>query len=170
MQAAVTHYLYAENQLMTDKITLRRATAHDVARLAEIADTALFPGKMLPDMIAPFFKEADCLWQVAEMSDDIAGFAFAEPEPMTDGTWNLRAIAVAEPARGRGLGRALLGSVEEDLMRRARLLIIDTTQLDDQYAGRMLYAASGYAQVAEIQDFWEPGANKVTFAKTLHGT
>ncbi len=152
---------------MTNSITLRPASAHDIPRLADIADASLFPGDMLPDMIAPFFEGADCLWHVAVTSNQVAGFAFAEPEPMTQGTWNLRAIAVAQMARRTGVGRALLQCIEADLAGQARLLVIDTTQLAAQHAGRALYGALGYAQVAHITDFWEPGADKVTYAKVL---
>jgi len=152
---------------MTKTIHVRPAEAGDIARMAEIADATLFPGALLPDMIAPFFEGTTCHWHVATVSDDVAGFAYAAPEEMTDGTWNLRAIAVAEPARRLGLGHALLQSIEVALERQARLLIIDTTQVPDQQAGRALYQAMGYTQVAQIKDFWEDGADKVTYAKVL---
>lgn len=149
---------------MTQPPKIRPALIADLEALATIADQTLFPGEMLADMIAPFFAdEPRATWAVAEIDATIVGFAFAEVEPMTDGTWNIKAIAVADAARRLGAGRALIRFVEQQSQ--ARLIVIDTTQLDDQEAGRSLYQAAGYSQVSTIPEFWEAGVDKVTFVK-----
>ncbi|MEO0937843.1 MAG: GNAT family N-acetyltransferase [Pseudomonadota bacterium] len=146
--------------------TIRPAIAADTVALAAIAGETLFPADMLAPMIAPFLRAGTALWLTALRDGAPCGFAFAEPEALTDGTWNLRAIA-ALPS-GQGTGRALLTAVEEALRAKgARIVVIDTTQTDDQAAARRLYASAGYAQVGHIADFFADGEDRMTFAKRL---
>ncbi len=69
------------------------------------------------------------LWLV---SADATGFAFAAPERLTEGTWNLLALAVRPDRQGAGLGSALIHAVEAALRQRgARLLLIETLGTPD---------------------------------------
>ncbi len=148
----------------------RSAAAADVAEMQSIAEqTGLFPPEMLPDMIAPMLAgESDDLWHLALLDTDIVGFAYTVPEPMTDGAWNMRAIAVTPVWQGQGAGRTLVLAVEETLRRlNQRLLIVDTSGVEAFENTRRFYAALGYQQEARIRNFWEAGDDKVTFAKTL---
>ncbi len=149
--------------------TTRAALQADIPALAEIAEATLFPGEMLADMIAPFLGGAqDVRWWVAEDTGTIAGFAFAEAEPITDRTWNLRALGVDPALHRAGTGRALMASAEADLASAdGRLLIIDTSSSADQAPARAFYTALDYAHVATIPDFWAAGEDKVTYAKHL---
>lgn len=168
ISVAANRYINLWTRLMTQLLTTRAAQAHDVDAIATIADATLFPGDMTADMIAPYLSDPSTgAWRVAELDSIIIGFAFAEPEPMTDATWNMRAIAVDQSARRKGAGAALINSLETHLKGRGRLLVIDTTQLNDQAAGRGLYAQRGYQQVSVIPDYWENGADKITFTKRL---
>ncbi|MEM7742184.1 MAG: GNAT family N-acetyltransferase [Pseudomonadota bacterium] len=149
---------------------MRAAARGDVAALQSIVSAVLFPGEMLPEMMAPFLDGGDCpdVWLIAEHAGRPVGLAFAEPEQMTEGTWNLRAIGVLPDEQGGGLGSALVGAVEEAVrLKGARLLLIDTTGLDDQARARRLYEHMGYGQEARIADFFAPGEDKLTFTKHL---
>ncbi len=141
----------------------------DIPAIAHIAEETLFPGDMLAPMIAPFLDgTGEALWLTAEADGIAKGFAFAEPEAMTDATWNLRAIAVDPASHRSGAGRSLLAQLEALLKDRgARLLVIDTTQTEDQTAARAFYAGLGYAQVARIPNFFADGEDKVSFIKRL---
>jgi len=90
------------------------------------------------------------------------------PEEMTEGTWNMLAIAVM-PARHRsGHGAALVARVEAALRERgARLVIVDTSGTDGFADTRAFYAALSYGEEARIRDFWDAGDDKVTFRKAL---
>ncbi|WP_299370991.1 GNAT family N-acetyltransferase [uncultured Tateyamaria sp.] len=152
---------------MPDPYVTRAPRAEDIPTLAAIADATLFPGEMLADMIAPALAgQGDDLWRVVTRDDTPVGFAFVQPEAMTDRTWNLRAIATDPDFHGGGAGTALLAAVEAALAG-ARLLVIDTTQLPDQARARRFYAARGCGHVATIPDFFGPGEDKVTFVKAL---
>lgn len=147
-------------------LTIRPSTQADIPALAAVAGRTLFPAKYLAPMIAPFLDGAPALWLTALRGGTPAGFAYAEPEAMTDQTWNLRALA-AEPA-GQGTGRALLSAAEQTLATQgARLLVIDTTQTPEQAAARGLYQSAGYVQVGHIPDFFAAGEDKVTFCRAL---
>lgn len=144
--------------------------AADLDAIGNIAAaTDLFPAEMLPEMVAGHQGgTAADIWLTAEHDGQVAGFAFCEAERLTNGTWNLLAIAVAPARQARGLGSALLAHLEEALRRdRQRILIVETTSTPDQAPARRFYAANGYVEEARIREFWDEGADKVTFWKRL---
>ena len=145
----------------------RAPCATDIDPLATIADATLFPGELLAGMITPALNgDTEDIWRVVTRGDDPVGFAFAQPEALTDRTWNLRAICTASDLHGSGAGTALLGAMEAAL-HDARLIVIDTTQTEEQGRARRFYVARGYTQVATIPDFFAAGEDKVTFVKAI---
>ncbi len=159
---------------MTDDLEVRPPRRADLGALAEAAaETALFPIDFLAPMIEPFFsagRGADLgpVWFMASMQGAAAGFAYAEPEPMADRVWNLRAIAVRPRAQGRGAGRALVGAVEAAASAAGgRLLLIDTSSGAAFAPARAFYGRLGYRTAARIADYWADGDDKVTFVKRL---
>jgi len=152
---------------MPDLFLARMLRDTDLPFLEPIADATLFPGHMLPDMTTPALSgHSDDTWCVVEHDGTPVGFAFAQPEAMTDRTWNVRAIATAPDLHGRGAGTALIPAVETALGD-ARMIVIDTTQTADQARARRFYAARGYAHVATIPAFFGADEDKVTFVKTV---
>jgi GNAT superfamily N-acetyltransferase len=149
---------------------LRTAAAADQGAIGALAEAAgLFPAAALPALIGPALAgNAPDLWVVAETDAAVAGFAFAAPEPFTEGTWTLRAIA-ADPARRRvGTGTALLAATEARLAGLGvRLLVIETSDAPAQQAGRAFYRTRGCREAARIADFWAPGTAKVIFVRAV---
>lgn len=149
---------------MRDRV-IRPMERGDLAALGVVLEeTGLFPPEMLPGMAGPWFSDPSAaLWLVAE-----GGFVQAVPEALTEGTWNLLALAVRPAAQGRGLGAALVEAALGALRARgARLVIVDTAGTEDYAAARRLYARLGLAEVARIPDFWAEGVDKVTYALRL---
>jgi ribosomal protein S18 acetylase RimI-like enzyme len=146
---------------------IRPATGDDVAAIAAIAAaTDLFPPEMTADMVAPALSGGPDLWKVA--GQPAQGFAYAAPERMTDGTWNLLALAVHPDAQGRGIGTALIAAVEATLRAAgARLLLVETLGTPDFARTRALYAARGFVEEARIRDYYMTGGDKIVFAKGL---
>jgi GNAT superfamily N-acetyltransferase len=100
--------------------------------------------------------------------DALVAYACFGATPMTEGTFDLYWLVVAEEARGRGMGRGLLTAVEDELRgRRGRLLRIETSSLEGQGGAARFYAQSGYRQVGLVSDFYRPGDDLITFAKVL---
>lgn len=159
---------------MTD-MTLRAARAADIPDLqAIVAQTDLFPPELLPTLLRPALAAAPTpdtppdLWRVVEGAGQVTGLCWAVPEPLTEGTWNMRALAVHPDHQGRGQGRAVVRAVESALRAAGhRLLIVDTSGTEAFAGTRRFYCALGYAQVACLPDFWAPGDDKVTFLKAL---
>jgi ribosomal protein S18 acetylase RimI-like enzyme len=100
--------------------------------------------------------------------DPLVGYACFGATPMTEGTFDLYWLVVAEEARGRGVGRGLLTAVEDELRGRgARLLRIETSSLEGQGGAARFYTQTGYRQVGLVADFYRPGDDLITFAKVL---
>lgn len=151
---------------------IRPLVRADLPALIALVDaTGLFPGAMLTDMAAPCLATppADALWRVFD-DGAVAGLAYAAPERMTEGTWNLLLIAV-DPQRQRGrIGAALIEAVEQSLIARAvRLLIVETSGLPEFDGTRAFYRQRGYRQEARIHDFYRGGEDKIVFVKPLPG-
>lgn len=143
---------------------LRRDDLADAQRL--IAAVDLFPAEMLPGMAAPWLNgQEDALWLI---TGDGGGLAYAAPERLTDGTWNLLLLAV-DPARQRqGQGRRLVFAVEALLRGRgARLLLVETSGVPTFAGQRRFYTRLGFRREARIRDFYQAGDDKIILAKPL---
>ena len=149
-----------------------RPTKHDdLPALTDVLDgTDLFPSDMLPDMIGGFLEGGDTedLWLICEEEGRAIGFCYAAPEQLTDGAWNMLAIAVLPSKQGSGAGGALVTALESFLRKRGgRILIADTSGTDEFAATRAFYRKNGYAEEARIRDFWAAGDDKIVFWKNL---
>ena len=144
---------------------IRPLARGDLAALGRVVrETGLFPKEMLEGMAAP--EVALCL--VAEGAGGVCGFCHAVPEALTEGTWNLLALAVHPAVQGRGVGAALVMAAEGELRRRgARLCIIDTAGTEDHAVARRLHARLCFVPEARVGEFWAAGVDKVTFVKRL---
>lgn len=139
---------------------------------AILSETELFPPEMLPEMIDPFLEQQtqDQIWLTCLVAKTPVGFCFADPEAMTDGTYNMRAIAVAPAEQGKGYGAALTGALEDALTQLGqRLLLVDTSGTDDFAKTRRFYAHNGYAEEARIRNYWADGDDKIVLSKSLSG-
>jgi ribosomal protein S18 acetylase RimI-like enzyme len=152
---------------MTD--TIYPATAADIPDLGRIAEEAgLFPGDLRPGMIAPALAGGPDLWLAARRGGAVAGFCFVEPERLTEGTWNMLALAVQPGKQKSGIGRALVAAAEERLAAAGgRILIVETAGADEYAGARAFYAAMGYVAQARLPDFYADGVDKVIFWKRL---
>lgn len=152
-------------------MTIRLTQRDDLPKLQTILDeTGLFPGELLPDMIANFLDadQSRELWLTCEADGTVVGFCYAIAEKLTDGTWNMLAIAVDPLFQSRGHGATLVQELEATLRQRGqRILIVDTSGTDGFAQTREFYKARGYTQEARIRDFWAKGEDKITFWKSL---
>ncbi|MCI0370276.1 MAG: GNAT family N-acetyltransferase [candidate division NC10 bacterium] len=98
----------------------------------------------------------------------LAGYMCYGEIPLSDRCWDLYWIAVNPADQGKGLGRTMIRSMEEDLRRRgARKLFIETGGKTSYGSTRAFYEASGYREMARLPDFFAPGDDKVIFGKDL---
>ena len=150
--------------------TIKATSAADIPALQRVLDgTELFPSEMLPDMLAPFLAgDTQGFWLTCHAGDKAVGLCYTVPEELTEGTWNMLALAVLPEMQGKRLGTALVRAVEQHLHAKGqRLLVVDTSGTDDFALTRQFYAQNGYEEEARIRDFWAKGDDKVIFRKAL---
>ena len=148
---------------------IRPITPADLPGLKTIINaTELFPGEMLEAMTAPHLQgEGEEIWLTAE-ADGPLGLAYAAPERMTEGCWNLLLIAVHPARQGQGIGTRLTQEVERRLSgSAARLLLVETSGLPEFEGTRGFYRRRGYEEEARIREFYRAGEDKIIFRKRL---
>lgn len=158
---------------MKDEQTMkiRSTKSEDIPALKLVLDgTELFPSEMLPDMLSDFLSDDDSedVWLTCEVDGIAIGFCYAAPEQLTEGTWNMLAVAVLPTKQGTGVGGAIVKELEANLRKRGhRILIVDTSGADAFAQTRKFYRKNNYVEEACIRDFWAPGDDKVIFWKAL---
>jgi GNAT superfamily N-acetyltransferase len=150
-----------ELQAMTQaeiKIVIPRADAGP--KLLEMAHTVelFLPGDFgiiqeLWDEFAAKGAASHYHFLVAEQADELLGFACYGRRPLTEATFDLYWIGVAQQQQGRGIGKALAQAVEADVqVQGGRLLIAETEGKPSFEPTRRFYLAAGYEIEARIRD------------------
>ncbi len=107
------------------------------------------------------------LWLTADDGEPV-GVALCSPEPVSDGTWNLLMLWTRADRNNLGHGSALVAKIEQLLNeRKARLLIVETSSLDDFAGARLFYRKCEFEEEARIKNFYSDGDDKVIFTKNL---
>ena len=134
-----------------------------------LGGTKLFPPDILPEMLqASKAADAPEVWLTADDDGQAVAFCYAAPEQLTEGTWNMRAIAVLPEHQGQSIGAKLTQALENRLRDDGhRILIADTSGTEDFAQIREFYRKRGYTEESRIRDFWSAGDDKVTFRKAL---
>lgn len=156
---------------MTDK-DLRRVQLQDINGLKEVLDSSeLFPSEYLDDMISDYLNNKDStdIWFTCIDNDRPIALGYCAPEKLTNGTYNLYAIAVRKELQGQGIGHKMMNFIEKLLADNgSRILIVETSSIDQYTLTRKFYNKLGYRQEAVIKDFWNDGEDKVIFLKKLN--
>ena len=105
---------------------------------------------------------------VAEADSATAGYVCYGPTPLTEGTWDIYWVVVAQEKQGQGIGTALMKSAEKEMAKaKGRLVIIETSSAPGYEKARRFYINHGYEIVARIADFYAPGDDKLILRKHL---
>lgn len=153
------------------RLRIRPVRPDDVGALKGVIDaTGLFPADLLDEMLAGYLAAGhagDDLWLTVDDGGPVA-VAYAAPERMTSGTWNLYLIAVHPTRQREGVGAVLLRHIEDALGGRGeRVLLVETSGLPAFARTRAFYRRHGYAEEARIREFYAAGEDKVVFRKAL---
>ncbi len=154
------------------KLIVRAIAYSDVPAIKRVIDSVeLFPSEMLDEMISGYLSEQGNaeIWLTLDDNGPIA-VAYAAPERMTDGAWNLLLIAVKSERQGQGAGQMLISHIERLLNERnQRILLVETSGLPEFQQSRRFYAFAGFSEEARIRDYYKAGEDKIVFRKTLFG-
>jgi ribosomal protein S18 acetylase RimI-like enzyme len=105
---------------------------------------------------------------VAEVERLVVGYICYGPTPLTEGTWDIYWVAVAQHGQNRGIGSALIASAENEIKKaQARLAIIETSSLPEYEKTRRFYKRQGYELIGRIPDFYASGDDKLILRKRL---
>jgi len=98
----------------------------------------------------------------------LLGFACYGPTPLTQATFDLYWIAVSAAAKGKGVGRALMARVEDEVRALGgRMIMLDTSGREEYAPTRAFYLRIGYTHSATVPDFYAPGDDLVIFSRKL---
>jgi ribosomal protein S18 acetylase RimI-like enzyme len=104
---------------------------------------------------------------IAESANgEVHGYACWGPTPLARGTYDLYWIATHPGAQGRGVGRALMAYVEEQVVQdQGRLLVLETSSKESYRKTVGFYRGLGYEEASRIRDFYDVGDDRLTFVK-----
>ena len=150
---------------------IRSIKEEDIDALKTVLDSSeLFPSEMLDDMIDDYLTNPDStdIWFTTIIDSQPISIGYCAPERMTEGTFNLYAIAVTKELQGKGIGKNMMEYIE-DLLRKNghRILIVETSGKTEFEQTRRLYLKCCYTQQARIPEFYEEGDDKIVFWKKL---
>ncbi|MEM8716421.1 MAG: GNAT family N-acetyltransferase [Cyanobacteria bacterium P01_G01_bin.4] len=150
---------------------IRETVSDDVDALLELAKIVQFDIDELAvirETLTDYLKgNSKALWFTAVDRKPV-GVIYCEPELMAQGTWNVLMLLVHPNHQRQGHGSALMSQVESTLvMQSARLVMVETSSLDEFARARSFYAKCGYTEEARIRNFYAPEDDKVVFTKEL---
>src|SRR5262249_50907861 len=98
----------------------------------------------------------------------VLGYACFGATPMTEATFDLYWLVVAEAARGQGIGAGLMAGLEAELKQRGgRIIRVETSSLEGQGGARRFYEKTGFRLAGSIPAFYREGDDLLVFAKVL---
>jgi ribosomal protein S18 acetylase RimI-like enzyme len=101
-------------------------------------------------------------------NEQVLGYAIFGYHDLTDGVYDLYWIAVDPNARRKGVGRALITACEEAVRAiGGRILIAETSGIEEYASTREFYVRTGYINEASIKDFYKPGDDLKIYTKRV---
>ncbi|MCX7664879.1 MAG: GNAT family N-acetyltransferase [Gemmataceae bacterium] len=161
---------------MSHSVEIRPMIAEDISPLVEIAEaTGVFRpleievlAELLDDYLSALANEEQHQCQSLLVGEELAGFVYYAPTPMTEATWYLYWIVVDATRQRHGFGKLLLGHVEESIRQHGgKTLVIETSMLPTYQATRQFYLKNGYTFAGEIPNYYADGDGMGIFYKSL---
>ena len=138
------------------------------AILAVTANIDIFTAEE-KDTVRELFDEQEQGYNflVARHDGQVVGYSCFGERALTEGTYDLFWIAVDPSARRLGAGRTLLQASESAVRALGgRLLVLETSGLEQYAHTRKFYELAGYEKEAVIRDFYKVGDDLVIY--TMH--
>ena len=150
---------------------IRKVIKEDIPELKVVLDSSeLFPSHLLDDMIRDYLnnEQSADIWFTATDEGKPISIGYCAPERLTEGTYNLYAIAVHKDQQRNGIGKQMMTYIENELRQNHnRILIVETSGKPEFEITREFYIKCNYVQQALIPEFYEKGDDKIVFWKKL---
>lgn len=112
---------------------------------------------------------SDYFFLVAQDGEDIGGFVCFGPHALTEGAYDIYWIAVDPAHQNKGIGGALMHTVEEKVRQRGgSLLIAETSSTPPYQPARDFYLRNAFSLEATVHDFYTMGDHLLIFTKHLN--
>ena len=151
---------------------IRLAKKEDITGLKRLLDNInLFPSELLDGMIHDYLHNPNTksVWFTCIEDKEPIALGFCSKEKLTNETYNLLAIAVSNDHQRKGIASKMIHFIEEHLKTQGcRMLIIETSSIDEFQQARNLYEKLNYIQLAQVKDFWDENDDKLIFGKKLN--
>jgi len=98
----------------------------------------------------------------------VIGYACWGPRELSGNGYDLYWICADPAVHSKGVGRALMQAVEEEIRQRDGVwLVIETSDTEHYAPARRLYERCGYTLAMLLQDFYHDGDGMCTYTKRL---
>ncbi len=105
---------------------------------------------------------------VAEIDSTIAGYICFGQTPLTEATWDIYWLVTSPKFRRQGIGRTLLKSAEDEIIKaNGKMIVVETSSKPEYDKAKSLYRSFGYQLTCQITDFYASGDDKVIMVKRL---
>ena len=156
---------------------IRPALPADTPRLLELtAGTGVFKPfeiEVLKEVLDDYHArgpDSEHVAVVAEEGGQIVGYVYYAPEIMTDRSWYIYWIAVAQDVQAKGVGGRLLRHAEDDVKKKGgRMMFLEVSSLPHSELTRRFYLKNGYEVTGVLRDLYSDGDDMVVFRKRLSG-
>lgn len=152
----------------SDHVAIRAAGPTDLATLQAIETACFTQDRLSPRAMARHLRSGNADVLLATLGAAPAGYALLLYRSTTS-LARLYSIATLPSARGKGVGRRLMGALE----RAARKRGCDRLRLEVREKNRpaiALYEALGYRRIGHYENYYEDGAPALRFEKQLAAT
>ena len=107
-------------------------------------------------------------WLLAEADGALVGYTCFDRIYFTKGGFDLFWIAVLPDRRGTGLAKELMDRTVKFIRGKKGVQIFAETSSREPYAAaRAFYLRAGFVEAARLEDFYEPGDDKVIYRLKL---
>jgi ribosomal protein S18 acetylase RimI-like enzyme len=105
---------------------------------------------------------------VSEVDNKIAGYVCYGHNSMTESTWDIYWIAVAHDVQGKGIGRQLMTTAENNIAAAGgKLIILESSSTPIYDKTNRFYVGLNYQLDCRIKDFYAPGDDQIIYEKRL---
>jgi ribosomal protein S18 acetylase RimI-like enzyme len=103
---------------------------------------------------------------IAEIDSKVAGYVCYGRNNMTESTWDIYWVAVAPNIQGKGIGRQLMTSAENNIQAAGgKLIILETSSTPIYDKTNRFHLSLGYKVDCRIKDFYAPGDDQIIYEK-----